>query len=478
MIARDAYASPFVTRWASRAMVENWSDLKRCRTWRRLWIALAEAEKELGLDISDDQILEMVRHRDDVNFDVADALEREIRHDVMAHVRAYASQCPKAGAIIHLGATSCFVTDNADAILMRDGLRLLVPAVARACRNLADFARVNAAEPCLGYTHFQPAQVTTVGKRACLWLQDLLRAAQSLAQTADELPLRGVKGTTGTQASYMTLFDGDHDKVRELERLVAARMGFERVYPVTGQTYPRTLDYEVLTTLSRLALACSKMGADIRLLAGLKEIEEPFGKRQVGSSAMAYKRNPMRSERMGSLCRFMLNNAQNAAFTAAEQWLERTLDDSAVRRLALAEGFLAADSIAHLAVNLTGGLVVNRPVIQRHLHEELPFMATESILMAAVRAGGDRQQLHERIRRHAMEAGARVKTGDGRNDLLERIGADAAFDAVRGRLDELTDPAAFVGRAPRQVEEFLSEIVEPALAELPVTDTGADEPRV
>ena len=467
MTEHEAYTSPFVTRWAGRDMAENWGELRKVRTWRRLWIALAEAQKELGLDISDEQIMEMLEHRDDVNFDVAAARERRIRHDVMAHVHAFGEQCPKARRIIHLGATSCFVTDNTDLILMRDGLRLLLAPVAEACRNLTEFARQNAALPCLGYTHFQPAQVTTVGKRACLWLHDLLDALQGMAAMAERMPFRGVKGTTGTQASYLTLFDGDHGKVKELERRVADRMGFESVCTVTGQTYPRSLDYDVLTTLGRLAIACVRLASDIRLLAGLKEVEEPFGSKQVGSSAMAYKRNPMRSERMAALSRFLLNNVQNAAFTAATQWLERTLDDSAVRRLTLAESFLGADSIARLAANVTGGLVLNRPVIERRLRAELPFMATENILMAAVRAGGDRQELHERIRTHSMAAADRVKQGDGENDLLDRIRGDEAFAALRDGLDDLTDPAAFVGRAPQQVEEFLAEVAGPVLAGFP-----------
>jgi adenylosuccinate lyase len=461
------YRSPFVTRWASREMVALWSDLTKFRTWRRLWIALAEAEKELGLDITDEQVAELKAHADDVNFDVAAAKERELRHDVMAHVYAYGEQCPNARGIIHLGATSCYVGDNADLILMRDGLRLLEGPVAAACRNLAAFAHEHRDLPCLAYTHFQPAQPTTVGKRACLWLQDLLTALTEIADLADKMPFRSVKGTTGTQASFLALFEGDAAKVRELERLVARKMGFEQIVPVTGQTYPRSLDYRALSTLGLLATACHKLAGDIRLLSGLKEVEEPFGRKQIGSSAMAYKRNPMRSERMTALSRFVLNNVQNAAVTAADQWLERTLDDSAARRLALAEGFLAADSIAQLAANVSNGLVVNRPVIERRLRAELPFMATENIMMAAVKAGGDRQDLHERIRRHSMAAAERVKQGDGENDLLERIAADPAFAAVSGRLDAIVDARAFVGRAPEQVDEFLAEVAEPALARFP-----------
>ncbi len=463
--AQAEYRSPFVTRWAGPEMIRNWSDLTKFRTWRRLWIALAEAQRELGLDISEARIDEMREHRDDINFEVAAQKERELRHDVMAHVHAYGEQCPRARGIIHLGATSAFVGDNTDLILTRRALRLLQAPLAQACRNLAEFARLHRGVPCLGYTHFQPAQLTTVGKRGCLWLQDLLDALGAIRAMADEMPFRGVKGTTGTQASYLALFDGDAGKVKQLERLVGSKMGFERVYPVTGQTYPRVLDYRVLTTLGRLAVAAHKMAGDIRLLAGLKEIEEPFGQKQVGSSAMAYKRNPMRSERMTALCRFVLVSAQHAAFTGADQWLERTLDDSAIRRLSLPESFLAADSIARVCANVTAGLVVNEKVVRRRAEAELPFMATENILMAAVRAGGDRQELHERIRRHSMEAAERVKHGDGENDLIERIRGDEAFAAVHGALDEMMAPDNFVGRAPQQVEEFLAEVVEPVLAD-------------
>ncbi len=470
---RATYRSPFVTRWAGRVMQENWSDLRKFRIWRRLWIALAEAQSELGLDISRDQIQELKRHRDDVPFDRVTEIEREIRHDVMAHVRAYGEQCPGARGIIHLGATSAFVGDNADLIRMRDGLRILMGPISQACGNLADFARRWRSVPCLGYTHFQPAQITTVGKRACLWLQDLLEALRAINAECENMPFRGVKGTTGTQASYLALFDGDEERVKKLDRAVAKKMGFSRVFPVTGQTYPRVLDYRVLSTLGRLAIACHKMAGDIRLLAGHKEVEEPFGEKQVGSSAMAYKRNPMRCERMASLSRYLLNMTQNAAFTAADQWLERTLDDSAVRRLALAEGFLAADSIARLAANVTSGLVVNEKVVARRVRQELPFMATENILMGAVRAGGDRQDLHERIRRHSMQAAERVKTGDGHNDLVERIREDPAFADVVDDLDELLSAENFIGRAPRQVDEFLAETAEPVLADF--EDYGGEQ---
>jgi adenylosuccinate lyase len=475
---RAAYASPFALRWAGRAMLENWGELKKFRTWRRLWVALAEAQQELGLNITEEQIAELRAHQDDVDFEAAAAYEAELRHDVMAHVRAYGDQCPSARAIIHLGATSAYVGDNTDLMLMRDGLRLLVGPLGSACRDLADFARRYRALPCLAYTHFQPAQPTTVGKRACLWLQELLEALREISALADEMPFRGCKGTTGTQASYLTLFEGDHEKVKRMEELVAAKMGFSGILPVTGQTYPRVIDYRALATLGMLAAGAHKMAGDIRLLAGLKEIEEPFGAQQVGSSAMAYKRNPMRCERMAGIARYLLALVQSAAFTAADQWLERTLDDSANRRLTLAEGFLAADSVARLASNVTAGLVVNESVIRRRLMAELPFMATEEVLMEGVRAGGNRQDLHERIRRHSMEAAERVKGGDGENDLLDRIRADEAFSAVRERLDDVTAPERFIGRAPEQVDEFLEGFVEPVLDGLEGPDEKGNELRV
>ncbi|MFO8008458.1 MAG: adenylosuccinate lyase [Candidatus Brocadiia bacterium] len=474
---RDIYSSPFVTRWAGRPMQENWSDLTKYRTWRRLWIALAEAQRELGLEITDEQIRELKAHADEIDFERVAEHERETRHEVTAHIRTYGELCPKARPIIHLGATSAFVGDNTYLVQMRGGLHLLLGPVSRACRNLVELAREHAETPCLAYTHLQPAQVTTLGKRACLWLHDLLGALEGLRSLAEDMPFRSAKGTTGTQASFLSLFDGDHDKVRRLEELVARKMGFSRVVPVTGQTYPRMLDYRVLTTLGELAIACSKLGTDLRLLAGFKEMEEPFGKSQVGSSAMAYKRNPMRCERMVALSRFLINDVQNAAFTAADQWLERTLDDSAIRRLSLAEGFLAADSIARVAANVTAGLVVNGQVIDRRLRAELPFMATETILMAAVQAGGDRQDLHERIRQHSVAAAERVKQGDGHNDLIERIREDQEFAAVRDELDALVEPAAFVGRAPQQAVQYLEQVAEPTLSHYP-EEAGEEHLRV
>jgi len=463
MSADATYRSPFVTRWAGKEMLHLWSDLYRFQLWRRLWVALAEAEKELGLAISEQQIQQLKERQDDVNIQAAREREKQVRHDVMAHVYTYGLQCPDAQGIIHLGATSCFVTDNADLVRMREGLGLLSPQLSRTCASLVQFARKYRDLPCLGYTHFQPAQLTTVGKRACLWLQDLLCDLKEIVLLAREMPFRGAKGATGTQASFLALFDGDAEKVKTLDRLMAEKMGFKEVFPVTGQTYPRKLDYRIMVALGSLALSCHKMAVDIRLMAGLKELEEPFGKKQVGSSAMAYKRNPMRCERMTALCRFILNNVQNAAFTAADQWLERTLDDSANRRLSLAEGFLAAESVLRLAQNVTAGLVVNQEVIRRRVDAELPFMATENILMAAVKAGGDRQRLHERIRLHAADAARRVKEEGAANDLIERLRADQAFARVAERLDKMLEPGNFTGLAARQVDEFLREVAEPAL---------------
>ncbi len=472
------YRSPFVTRWAGDEMLYNFSDERKFRLWRSLWIALAEAQQELGLDITDEQIQEMKEQRDNLNLKTAKELEKELRHDVMAHVRAYGKQCPSARGIIHLGATSAFVGDNADLLILKRALELLQPPLATACRNLADFAREHRDVPCLGRTHFQPAQVTSAGKRACLWLQDLLEDLENISELAEDIPFRGAKGTTGTQASYLSLFDGDEEKVKELDRKVASKMGFSEVLPVTGQTYPRKLDHRVLSTLAGLAVSVHKMATDIRLMAGMKELEEPFGKKQVGSSAMAYKRNPMRCERMTGLCRFIINNSQNAAFTGADQWLERTLDDSSNRRLSLSETALAADSVVRLCSNVTEGLVIRPEVMRRNVERELPFMATEDILMAAVKAGGDRQELHERIRKHSMAAAREVKEKGRENDLLERIKNDPAFESVAPQIDEMLDPARFMGRAPGQVSEFLDEDVEPRLSPFEDLVTESEEPRV
>jgi len=458
----DVYDSPLVTRYAGPEMAALWSPARKIRTWRRLWIALAEAEKELGLGITDQQIAEMCRHADDVDFERAEELERELRHDVMAHVRAFAEQCPKAGPIIHLGATSCFVGDNADLVILREGLGLLRGRLLAVMDRLAGFAAEHARLATLGFTHYQPAQLTTVGKRACLWLYDLLLDYRALAHALGELRFRGVKGTTGTQASFLRLFDGDHEKVRRLDRLVAEKMGFADVYSVTGQTYSRKVDYQVLTVLSGLAQSAHKFANDLRLLANRKELEEPFEEKQVGSSAMAYKRNPMRAERMTGLARVVMALVPAAAATAAEQWLERTLDDSATRRIVLAEAFLGADAVLRLYQNIAAGLVVYPKMCAKHVAEELPFMATENILMAAVKAGGDRQALHEKIRQHSQAAARQVKLEGGENDLLARLKADKAFAKVD--IDAELDPARFVGRAPEQVEEFLAAEIRPLLA--------------
>ena len=457
----EQFDSPLVQRYAGREMLRLFSPAERFRTWRRLWIALAEAEKELGLAISDEQIAEMRRHVDDINFERAEALEKNLRHDIMAHVHAFGEQCPAARPIIHLGATSCDIADNADLAAMRGGLDLLERRLVTVIDRLARFAAEHRALPTLGFTHFQPAQLTTVGKRACLWLWDLVMDLETLQYVRENLWFRGIKGTTGTQASFLHLFDGDHKKVTELDRRVADKMGFDEVHPVTGQTYSRKVDARVMAALSGIAQSAHKFANDVRLLANQKEIEEPFEKSQVGSSAMAYKRNPMRSERMTALARVLMSLEPAAAATAAEQWLERTLDDSAARRIVLGEGFLAADAILRLYQNIVEGLVVYPQMITRHIAEELPFMATENILMAAVKAGGDRQTLHEAIRRHSQAAARRVKMEGGANDLLQRLKADPAF--ARVDIDTAMAPAAFIGRAPEQVDEFLADYVQPLL---------------
>ena len=459
----DTYTSPLAERAATPEMLRLFSPNFKFRTWRKLWIALAEAQRELGLEISQEQIDEMRRFADDINYDVAVKREAEVRHDVMAHVHAFGVQCPKARPIIHLGATSCYVTDNTDLIIMREGMRVLRRKLAAVIDRLARFAKEHKDMPCLGFTHFQPAQPTTVGKRACLWLQDFVLDLAELEYRAANLPFRGVKGTVGTQASFLELFHGNADKVEALDRRVTEKMGFgeKQLLKITGQTYTRKVDWQVLQALAGIAESASKMATDIRLLASLKEIEEPFEKQQIGSSAMAYKRNPMRSERICGLARFVINNVQNAAHTAATQWLERTLDDSSNRRLSLSESFLAADGILNLCLSVSEGLVVYPKVIRAHLDKELPFMATEAILMAAVQAGGDRQTLHEQIRSHSQEAARRVKEEGQDNDLLRRLAADPAFARVKEQIPALVDPARFIGLAPRQVELFLAEQVEP-----------------
>ena len=458
-MSHEHYENPLITRYASADMSALWSSQKKHSTWRRLWVALAEAERELGLDISDEQITELRSAVDDIDFDKAAEYEQQLRHDVMAHVHAYGDRCPSAKRIIHLGATSCFVTDNTDLLLLRDSLQLVRTRLVAAIDQLARFAAEYRDLPCLGFTHLQPAQPTTVGKRATLWCYDLVLDLEELQRRLDSLKFRGVKGTTGTQATFLSLFDGDHAKVEELDQLVCKMMGFDDKYAVTGQTYSRKVDTQVLDTLSGIAQSAHKAGTDLRLLQNRKELEEPFGKEQVGSSAMAYKRNPMRSERMCALSRFAISLASSAANTFATQWMERTLDDSANRRLSLPQAFLAIDAVLILYRNITDGLVVYPKVIEKHLHEELPFMATEEILMAGVQAGGDRQELHELIRVHSQEAGRQVKEHGQPNDLIERLEKDEAFAKVD--LSGTLDARRFIGRAPEQVNAFLSDVIAP-----------------
>lgn len=433
------------------------------KSWRRLWIVLAESEKELGLPITDEQIEELKAHAEDINYETAEAREKECRHDVMSHVYAYGVQCPKAKGIIHLGATSCYVGDNTDIIIMTEGLKLISKKIANILSVLADFAEKYKGMPCLAYTHYQPAQPTTVGKRAALWMMDLLLDLKAVEHQIDNMLLLGSKGTTGTQASFMELFDGDADKIRALDKKIAEKTGFKGVLPVSGQTYTRKIDSQVLSVLSGIAQSAAKFSNDIRLLQHMKEIEEPFEKGQIGSSAMAYKRNPMRSERIAGLARYVISDAQNPAITAAAQWFERTLDDSANRRISIAEGFLAVDGILSLYLNVADGLVVYDKMIERHLSDELPFMATENIMMDAVKyRGGDRQSLHEKIRVHSMNAGMQVKNG-GKNDLVDRIAADPAFGMTKDEIIAVLKPENFVGLAPVQVEDFLNNEIKPAL---------------
>jgi adenylosuccinate lyase len=464
MTAVDRYSSPLAERYASRAMLELWSPQMRHGLWRRLWLALAEAEQQLGVPIPDYAIAQMRAHLDDVDFEKVAVYERRFRHDVMAHVHAFGDVAPAAHPFIHFGATSAFVTDNADLILMRRGMVLLRGRVVRVLRALAAFAREWRDEPTLGYTHLQPAQPTTVGKRATLWMQDLVLDLADLDHRIATLPFRGVKGTTGTQASFLEIFGGDHAKVRELDRLVTAAMDFQTSIPVSGQTYTRKLDAHVLGAVAGVAASAAKFSADIRMLQAFGEIEEPFEREQIGSSAMAYKRNPMRSERIASLARFVASLEPNANQTHSVQFFERTLDDSANRRLSIPESFLATDAIVGLMENVASGLEVHPARIRRRLMDELPFMATEELIVRAVRAGGDRQDAHERIRRYSIDAARALKDGAAHNDLLDRIAADEAFGMTRLELDGAMDPRRFVGRAPQQVDEFLAEVVEPLLA--------------
>lgn len=472
------YQNPLTGRYAGTEMSFNWSPQKKHSTWRRLWLMLATEEKALGLDISDEQIREMAAHLDDIDFEVAAAKEKELRHDVMSHIHTFGLKCPAAMPIIHLGATSCYVTDNTELIQMRDGMAILRKRLIEVIRNLNKFILQYKDMPTLGFTHYQPAQLTTVGKRFALYLQDFIMDFEKLEYEMSKIPFRSIKGTTGTQASFLALFNGDHEKVKTLELRVAKAMGFENIVSVSGQTYTRKVDYNVLTALSGLAQSAYKMCGDIRLLANLREIEEPFGKNQVGSSAMAYKRNPMRSERVCSLARYLMSLPVNCAHTHSTQWFERTLDDSANRRLVLPEAFLTADIILSTVANVTSGLQVWPNVIARRVAEELPFMATENILMAAVKAGGNRQDLHEAIRIHSMEAARRVKEEGAANDLIDRIKNDDHFAVIKAQIDELIDARAFVGRAPEQCLDFLNEQVAPILEKYQDVETGSEELQV
>ena len=462
-MSNDRYTSPLSERYASKEMQYIFSPDKKFRTWRKLWIALAETEKELGLDITDEQIEELKAHADDINYDVAKEREKVVRHDVMYHVYAYGKQCPKAKGIIHLGATSCYVGDNTDIILMSEALEIVRKKLINVIAELAKFADEHKNLPTLAFTHFQPAQPTTVGKRATLWMQEFMMDLEDLEYVKGSLKLLGSKGTTGTQASFLELFDGDQETIDKIDPMIAKKMGFETCYPVSGQTYSRKVDTRVVNVLAGIAASAHKMSNDIRLLQHLKEIEEPFEKTQIGSSAMAYKRNPMRSERIASLSRYVMVDAMNPAITSATQWFERTLDDSANKRLSVPEGFLAIDGILDLCLNVVDGLVVYPKVIEKRLMSELPFMATENIMMDAVKAGGDRQELHERIRELSMEAGRNVKEKGLDNNLLELIAADPAFNLSLEELQKTMDPAKYVGRAPVQVEAYLNNVVNPML---------------
>ena len=458
---RNVYDTPLNTRYASKEMSYIFSDDMKFSTWRKLWVALAEGEKELGLEITEEQLEELRSNINNINYDEAIKKEKEVRHDVMSHVYAYGLQCPSAKGIIHLGATSCYVGDNTDIIILRDALELIRNKVVTVLHRLSKFAMEYKGMPTLGFTHFQPAQLTTVGKRATLWMQDLVMDIENIEFLLSTLKLRGVKGTTGTQASFMTLFDGDEEKVKELDKIVAKKMGFEKSYGVTGQTYPRKLDSIVLNTLSEIAQSAYKFSNDLRLLQSMKEMEEPFEKNQIGSSAMAYKRNPMRSERIGALARYVIVDSLNPAITAATQWFERTLDDSANKRIAVAEAFLALDGVLNLYINISENMVVYDKVIRAHVDSELPFMATENIMMEAVKRGGDRQELHERIRVHSMEAAKRVKGEGLDNDLIKRIIADDSFKLTEEEILSIIDPKLFTGRAESQVVEFIDEYVNP-----------------
>ncbi len=476
-MVKDTYESPLSARYASKEMKYIFSPDKKFRTWRKLWIALAESEKELGLPITQEQIDELKAHADDINYEVAQEREKIVRHDVMSHVYAYGVQCPNAKGIIHLGATSCYVGDNTDIIIMTEGLKLIRNKLITVIRNLSKFADEYKALPTLAFTHFQPAQPTTVGKRATLWLQELLMDLEDVEYQLSKAKLLGSKGTTGTQASFLELFDGDHEKCKMLDRKIAEKMGYKACFPVSGQTYSRKLDSQFLNVLAGSAQSAAKFSNDIRLLQHLKEVEEPFEKNQIGSSAMAYKRNPMRSERIGSLSRYVMVDVLNGYFTTATQWFERTLDDSANKRLSVPEAFLAVDGILSLYANVADGLVVYPKVIEQRLRKELPFMATENIMMDAVKKrGADRQQLHEKIREHSMAASRVVKVEGGENDLLERIAADEAFGVTIEELEKILKPENYTGRAKEQTEDFLNECIKPVLEKY--ADVESDKPEI
>ncbi|WP_027623492.1 adenylosuccinate lyase [Clostridium lundense] len=460
---RDCYSTPLNTRYASKEMSYLFSEDMKFKTWRKLWVALAECEKELGLNITEEQIDELKSNVENINYEVAEEKEKEIRHDVMSHVFAYGTQCPKAKGIIHLGATSCYVGDNTDLIIMKEALVVIKKKIINIICELSKFALKYKDLPTLGFTHLQPAQLTTVGKRATLWIQDLTMDLEKMDFLMENLRFRGVKGTTGTQASFMELFDGDEKKVKTLDKMVTEKMGFKKEFMVTGQTYSRKVDSIILNTLSEIAQSAYKFSNDLRLLQSMKEVEEPFEKNQVGSSAMAYKRNPMRSERIGALARYIIVNSLNPAITASTQWFERTLDDSANKRIAVSEAFLALDGVLNLYLNISSNMVVYDKVIQSHVLRELPFMATENILMEAVKKGGDRQELHERIREHSMEAARRVKAEGLDNDLIQRIIDDSSFNMSKEEILSLIDPKKFIGRAPGQVKDFVEEVVNPIL---------------
>ena len=464
-MAHDKYISPFETRYASKEMQYIFSEDNKFKTWRRLWIALAKAEKANGFAITDAQIAELEAHKDDINYEVAVAREKECRHDVMSHVYAYGVQCPAAKGIIHLGATSCYVGDNTDVLVMKEALESVRKKLLGVMDLLAKFAQQYKSMPALAYTHLQPAQLTTVGKRATLWLNELYMDYTELCYRIDSLALLGSKGTTGTQASFVELFEGDSEKIRAVEKAIADELGIEKIVPVSGQTYSRKMDYNVLSTLSGIAQSAMKFGNDLRLLANFKEMEEPFEKNQIGSSAMPYKRNPMRSERICALARYVMVDVLNPAFTAGTQWFERTLDDSANKRVAVAEAFLATDAILNIMLNVCDGIVVYPKVVHARVMAELPFMATENIMMSAVKKGGDRQELHEKLRLHSIAAAKVVKEEGGKNDLIERVCADPAFGLQRAEIEAILNPEAFTGRAAQQVEEFLADCITPVLQE-------------